>query len=731
MKKLPRRVASIGLFLVLVLPFLVILYLLLSEIEIGIRFAQRERIGLEYIRAVRMLVQQLQQHRTAAASEAPDAAAIGVATSKVDEAVARLDAIDPGLGRELRASELWMALRTHWRELQRNSIAGVQSTAEHDAVIAESIALALHVGDMSNLILDPDLDSYYFMDAVVTKLLPIAERLEQVRSLGLRAAARETLDPDERTRLITRLSAIREAMADVDRGIAVAYQKNPSLPATLPTQPADMAALRHSLDVTQRTLVEETAADFAHPEFAAANQRAVVGTYQLFDEISPSLDRLLEQRIAGFNRKKYWVEAFALLALATAVCAFWAYARGQEARRRTEQELVSSELRKGAILESALDCIITMDLDGRVTEFNPAAERTFGYRRADVVGKELGSLIVPPALREMHRRGLAQYRETGEGAVLGKRIEINAMHADGHEFMVELAITPIQIGGTTMFTAYLRDITERLRAAEDLRKAKEAAEAANLAKSGFLANMSHEIRTPMNGILGMTELALNTQLTPSQREYLAMVKNSAESLLALLNDLLDFSKIEAGKLELENVAFDLRDTLGDTMQTLATRASEKGLELALHVRPDVPDALVGDPFRLRQIVVNLVGNALKFTERGEITVRVESDGASETTALLRFAVADTGIGIPPEARARIFSAFEQGDASTTRRYGGTGLGLAIASRIVDLMGGEIKVESEVGRGSTFSLQRAFWDPDRAERREPFARARRRARARGG
>ena len=166
----------------------------------------------------------------------------------------------------------------------------------------------------------------------------------------------------------------------------------------------------------------------------------------------------------------------------------------------------------------------------------------------------------------------------------------------------------------------------------------------------------------MNGILGMTELALNTQLTPSQREYLAMVKNSAESLLALLNDLLDFSKIEAGKLELENVAFDLRDTLGDTMQTLATRASEKGLELALHVRPDVPDALVGDPFRLRQIVVNLVGNALKFTERGEITVRVESDGVSETTPLLRFAVADTGIGIPPEARARIFSAFEQGDA---------------------------------------------------------------------
>jgi two-component system, sensor histidine kinase and response regulator len=375
--------------------------------------------------------------------------------------------------------------------------------------------------------------------------------------------------------------------------------------------------------------------------------------------------------------------------------------------RQAQQELAARDEKNRAILATTHEAFVAIDERSIIREWNQQAEETFGWRREEAIGQSLIETVIPPGYRDQHRKGVEQFLRNGDGPVLNRRLELSALHRDGHEFPVELTITPVRQGDKYLFAAFVHDITEEKRAKDELQQAKEAAEAASLAKSSFLASMSHEIRTPMNAVIGMTELLLDTDLSPTQREYLTMVQESGEALLAVINDILDFSKIEAGRFDLEQAPFDLQECLGDTMKSLAVRAHRKNLELAFHLSPKVPRMIIGDRHRLRQIIVNLVGNSIKFTDEGEVVLLVHHATQKNGEVVLHFAVRDTGIGISKEKQARIFEAFQQADETMTRRFGGTGLGLAICSRLVEMMGGHIWVESEPARGSTFHFTANF------------------------
>jgi two-component system sensor histidine kinase/response regulator len=381
-------------------------------------------------------------------------------------------------------------------------------------------------------------------------------------------------------------------------------------------------------------------------------------------------------------------------------------------RRFTVQalELESSEQRYRQIVEAALDSYIGTDSDGIITDWNVQAETTFGWSRSEAIGQSLYQTIVPNRHRDEHQRIVDELLASAEASVMKKRVETTRLHRDGHEFPVELSISVIRAGETHRVGAFLRDITDRKQSEQELTAAKESAEAGSRAKSEFLANMSHEIRTPLNGVIGMTDLALGTDLTSEQREYLETVRLSADSLLTVINDILDFSKIEAGKVDLEFDEFNLRDSLEATLKTLALRADQKGLELLCEIASSVPDVVRGDSNRLRQVLFNLVGNAIKFTGKGEVALNVHVEAEDGDDRTLHFTVSDSGIGIPPEKQKLIFQPFAQADNSTTRKYGGTGLGLTISKRLVGLMEGKMWVESEAGRGSQFHFTALFKTP---------------------
>ena len=368
-------------------------------------------------------------------------------------------------------------------------------------------------------------------------------------------------------------------------------------------------------------------------------------------------------------------------------------------RKRTEE-------RFRAIVEAAPTAILMANAAGEILLVNRQMEELSGYPRSELIGR-LVEILLPERFRAQHPALRNEFFRAPCQRAMGAGLDLFGVRKDGSEFPIKVALSPVETVDGPAVICGVGNITDQIQAIEAMRQAKEAAESSSRAKSSFLANMSHEIRTPMNGIIGMVELLSQTELRSHQRDFLATVNESAHVLLRLLNDILDFSKIEAGKLELECVDFRLAECVAHAAQLLALRAAEKGLEIACRVAPGIPDHLRGDPGRLQQVLVNLLGNAIKFTAAGEIFVNIVAESLTPDRARLQFSVSDTGIGIPADKLEQIFRPFEQAESSNTRRFGGTGLGLTIARQLVEMMRGRIWAESESGRGTTFHFTAEF------------------------
>ncbi len=431
---------------------------------------------------------------------------------------------------------------------------------------------------------------------------------------------------------------------------------------------------------------------------------------EFFEE--PRLEHLKES-VAWFEERRHWTGTVRARLKSTGAilyfdCVLQAVIKDGKvvgasglARDITAQR--ESETRFTELFETLQEGVYFCGPEGKLVDVNPAMVRMLGYsHRDELMGRNIRQLFFETPLNLFPQR-----TQTDHSTSLTR--EISLRKKDGTPiFCLDNSNATVDANGRMVrHQGTLVDITVRRQARQDLEKAKEAAEAANAAKSAFLAHMSHEIRTPMNAIIGMTELTLDSSLNAEQREFLTMVRDSGKSLLTLINDILDFSKIEAGKLNLDVTEFHLRDAIGDTVKILELRAKQKGLELSSQVSPNTPDGLLGDPGRLRQILFNLIDNAIKFTERGGVALRIDLESQSEQEAFLHFCVTDSGIGIPEEKQRVVFEAFAQADDSTTRKYGGTGLGLSISSRLVGLMAGEIWVESAENRGSKFHFTARF------------------------
>jgi PAS domain S-box-containing protein len=772
----PQKFAVISLLFALPLGF--VLYLLLSEINDRIAFAHKEILGTQYLRPLRGLLEHVPQSRILAFDYANGQVSVRPELirqqAKIDANMESLADVEQKLGQVLKTTSKYAVLKENRRFLKEMllSLPPPQSDALHLQLLADIRALIAHVGDTSNLILDPDLDSYYLMDAVLLKLPEAADLSGQLRMHGQKSlAADQTLTAEEKAELIRLTGLLRSNLEATRSSFDVAFHNNPANNLKPQLDGALQEYLRTAnafLETLDRSIITAQTITLPPDLYDRLAREHLEASGSFWDRTVVELDGLLRARIDRFAWKKTLVALVVILALLVVlylwvafylavmrtvvhlenaaqrmvrgdmaeivrletqdelgqvVTSFntialrlrqeWVQAQEESARASAAETLLrENEARLRLIIDTALDAVIVMDAQSVIAGWNPQATAIFGWSQEEAIGRPLTDTIIPPHYREAHARGVQRFLATGEGPVLNTRIEITALHRDGHEFPVELAIAPATTGGQHTFSAFVRDITARKRAEEELRQAKEAAEVANQAKSEFLANMSHELRTPLNAIIGFSEVLLDKmfgELNARQEDYLQDILSSGQYLLSLINDILDLAKVETGKMELNLSIFDLRQVLEGSLVMVKERALVHGVSLSLEMDHTL-SSLLGDERKVKQVLFNLLSNAVKFTPNGgKVGIRARTvDGAVEV------AVWDTGVGMAEEDQERIFTAFQQIEQANEGKTEGTGLGLTLTKQLIALHGGSIWVDSTPGQGSTFTfmlpLTRATAEP---------------------
>ena len=778
----PQKFTLIS-FLFLSLLGLVLTFLYL-EIRRDIDFAEQELTGTAYLRPLRVLLQHAEMDRMLVqrymGGETQFADAIERTGALIEAALQQVEAADAELGAGLETDEHLAAVRASWQALQSRDLRLNPGGTGHEKLVADIRALIARVGDTSNLITDPEIDSYYLMAIVLQAVPEGVDALVKATMLGHDVAVRKNLNDVERSQLVGLAQLLRHNSEQIRKATEVAFRRTSDMGLRASLDPAAQEALRANeqfsitLDrdfVNARAQQQQLMASLGQalsPEsptsdatiqvapdaFLSLASAAVDANFALWDAAVARLDHLLQVRING-GRDRMSLTAVCTFLILLLVVYFWvAFCRSvretvaaldQAAKRmvsgdtiggvalknrdelgqvvtsfnsiaarlwtewtqaRAAEALVrESEARTQLIIDTALDAVITTDAPGLITRWNPRAEQIFGWAAEQAIGRRLDDLVIPVEFRVAHRQAVQSVLATGDRSFLSTHAEMTLLRRDRREFPAEVAVSPMETGDTYTFSYFVRDITERKNAEDELQRAKEEAEVANQAKSVFLANMSHELRTPLNAIIGYSEMLQEEAEDLGQDDFipdLERIQAAGKHLLALINNILDLSKVEAGKMELYLETFDVATVIQDVASTVQPLVQKNGNSLNVRCADDL-GTMRADATKLRQALFNLLSNASKFTERGTIRLEAERE-PGDTGSWIVFRVVDSGIGMTPEQVGRLFQAFAQADASTTRKYGGTGLGLVITRRFCQMMGGDVTVASAPGAGTTFTIR---------------------------
>jgi PAS domain S-box-containing protein len=727
----PRKFILICLLFTLPLGF--VMFQLTAAINAELSVAQAELRGTGYLRPVSSLLRHVIEHqslvdryRPGEGADPAARAAIVAKQAQIDADLAAVDAQDARFGAQMDTTPALQMVETDWRNSMTAAGSGADAAVRlfNPQLVTDVRTLISKVGDGARLILDPALDSAYVNELLVATLPEQADLLSQTLSTTVRMAEDKKPTPDELAHVSSLNGQLRANLNTAQRSLEAAIGSNEKLRPALDSQyQASAQATNQFLQV-----VIDINADSDPGVFDSLGSLALAGSFDLWPPTLNELDSLLRARIADLTLREQLSAASALVAgilvLYLLIAFYLAVMRTVRHLDEAAQSMVTGDVGKGvqlenrdelgqvavafntiatalvgasaerqAVLDNAADAIITLTGDGVVRSLNPAAERIFGYTAADLEGQPMSLLLAGD-----------DAAEASPAAWLGRH-ELPGKRRDGELFPMDVAVSAMSLADQELFIAVIRDITDRKRTEAELAEARDQPLEANRTKSAFLANMSHELRTPLNAIIGYSEMVeeeLHEEGLDALVTDLQKINSAGRHLLTLINDVLDLSKVESGRMDLFIEEFDLASVVNDVISTIQPLIQKKANQLHIDC-PDGIGSMEADLTKLRQTLFNLLSNASKFTDHGDIRLTISRAAAEDGSPTVRFAVTDSGIGMTPEQIAKLFQAFSQADASTTRKYGGTGLGLAISRHFCRLMGGEISVESELGKGSAFTV----------------------------